>query len=83
MANVLASVAQYETEVRGERILAGQAVAKSKGKKWGGGKPGMRTNATKQAAVRAAREKGESIAKIARDLDLSRPTVYAILRDAA
>ena len=28
MANVLASVAQYETEVRGERVAAGQAAAR-------------------------------------------------------
>lgn len=31
MANVLASVAQYETEIRGERVAAGQAVARAKG----------------------------------------------------
>ena len=80
---VLANVAEYDNEIRSERIRAGQAAAKAAGKKWGGGKPGMRTNATKQAAVRAARAKGESISKIARDLELSRPTVYAILRDAA
>jgi DNA invertase Pin-like site-specific DNA recombinase len=36
MANVLASVAQYETEVRAERVLAGQAVARANGKRWGG-----------------------------------------------
>ena len=36
MANVLASVAQYETEVRADRVLAGQAVAKANGKTWGG-----------------------------------------------
>ncbi len=35
MANVLASVAQFETEVRAERVLAGQARAKAEGKKWG------------------------------------------------
>ena len=33
MANVLASVAQYETEIRAERILAGQAVARARGKR--------------------------------------------------
>ena len=35
-ARILASVAEYETEVRAERVAAGQAVAKKKGKKWGG-----------------------------------------------
>ena len=32
MANVLASVAQYETEVRAERVRAGQAVARANGR---------------------------------------------------
>ena len=36
MANVLASVAAYENEVRSERIRAGQAVAHANGKRWGG-----------------------------------------------
>ena len=40
MANVLASVAQYETEIRGERTKAGQAVARANGKKWGGSEKG-------------------------------------------
>src|SRR5436190_1355920 len=40
MANVLASVAQYETEVRGERVKAGQIVARQNGKRWGGSQPG-------------------------------------------
>ena len=41
-ARILASVAEYETEVRAERVAAGQAVARRKGKKWGGSKPGWR-----------------------------------------
>ena len=36
LANVLASVAQYETEVRGERCRAGIEAYKAKGGKWGG-----------------------------------------------
>jgi len=35
MANVLASVAAYETEVRSERQLAGILPAKANGKKFG------------------------------------------------
>ena len=46
MANVLASVAQYETEIRGERVAAGQAVARTNGKRWGGSKPGIRKKVT-------------------------------------
>jgi len=36
VADILASVAAYETEVRGERIAAGQQAAKASGKRWGG-----------------------------------------------
>lgn len=82
MANVLASVAQYETEVRGERVGAGQTVARKKGKRWGGSKPAVRKVVT-DAQVRTIRDmkrKGERIADIARTVGLSRPTIYAILR---
>ena len=85
MANVLASVAQFETEVRGERVRAGQAAARAKGKRWGGSKPGRRKRVTpeKAAAIRAMKEAGEPIAKIARVTAVSRPTIYSVLRDAA
>lgn len=35
IANVLASVAAYETEVRDKRVKAGQTVARASGKPWG------------------------------------------------
>jgi DNA invertase Pin-like site-specific DNA recombinase len=41
-ANIIASVAAYETEVRAERVKAGQAAARAKGKRWGGSKKGQR-----------------------------------------
>ena len=82
MANVLASVAQYETEVRGERVRAGQAVALAHGKHWGGSKPGVRKQVsdTKLRAILKMKADGERIADIARALGVSRPTVYAVLR---
>jgi DNA invertase Pin-like site-specific DNA recombinase len=40
MAVVLSGVTQYETEVRAERVLAGQAVARANGNRWGGSKEG-------------------------------------------
>ena len=40
-ARIFASVAEYETELRAERVAAGQAVARRKGKKWGGEQEGM------------------------------------------
>ncbi len=82
MANVLASVAQYETEVRAERIAAGQAVAKANGKRWGGSKAGVRkkVSETQIKAVLKLRHEGVSITDISRALSLSRPTIYEILR---
>ena len=81
MANMLASVAQYETEVRGERGKAGQDYARSQGRRWGGSKPGVRKQVTETQvrAVRDMKAKGERIADIAKAVGLSRPTIYAVL----
>lgn len=81
MAHVLASVAQYETEVRAERVLAGQAVARARGKSWGGSQPGRRVKVTDEQVQMIGRMAGEGakIAAIARATGLTRPTVYAYL----
>jgi DNA invertase Pin-like site-specific DNA recombinase len=82
-ARILASVAEYETEVRAERVAAGQSVARKKGKKWGGSKKGWRWKVTDDqlAAVHEMRAAGRPIAQIARVTSLSRPTIYRILDD--
>jgi DNA invertase Pin-like site-specific DNA recombinase len=81
MANVLASVAAYENEVRSERIVAGQAVARARGKRWGGSEKGRRIKVTDEqlATVRRMHAEGETKAAMARATGLSRPTVYALL----
>jgi DNA invertase Pin-like site-specific DNA recombinase len=81
MANVFASVAAYENEVRSERIVAGQAVAKANGKRWGGSKPGKRKSVTSDqiAVIRRLRAEGKAVTAIARAVKASRPTVYAVL----
>lgn len=80
-AVALASVAQFETELRAERVLAGQAAAREKGKTWGGRKPGTRIRLTKEKerTIRRMKRDGESVAAIARTVELSRPTVYEVL----
>ncbi|MCY2994533.1 MAG: recombinase family protein [Planctomycetota bacterium] len=67
-ARILASVAEYETEVRAERVAAGQAVARKKGKKWGGSKKGWRWKVTDDqlAAIHEMRAAGRPVAQIAR-----------------
>jgi DNA invertase Pin-like site-specific DNA recombinase len=81
MANVLESVSAYETEVRAERITAGQAVARAAGKCWGGSPPGRRLKVTaeQEALVRQLKGDGGKVAVIARTTGLSRPTIYRIL----
>lgn len=81
MANVLASVAQFETELRGERVAAGLAVARAAGKKWGGSKPGVRKKVTdtQLRAIHSMKVQGETITAIAKTVRLSRPTIYSVL----
>jgi DNA invertase Pin-like site-specific DNA recombinase len=81
MANVLTSVAQYETEVRAERVLAGQAVARANGKRWGGSKKGRRLYVTDEQVhmIRRMAKEGVTVAAIGRATGLSRQTVYQYL----
>lgn len=83
MANVLASVAQFETEVRSERQLAGIAAAKAAGKTWGGSEKGRRIKVTPEqiAVVRRMKSEGESVIAMASATGLSRPTIYAIIKN--
>jgi DNA invertase Pin-like site-specific DNA recombinase len=82
LANVLASVAQFETELRAERVRAGQEAAKAAGKSIGGRKAGTRVRLTeeKERAVKRLHKSGTSVSEIARTLQLSRPTVYKAIQ---
>ncbi|HLA83509.1 MAG TPA: recombinase family protein [Thermoguttaceae bacterium] len=81
LAHVLASVAQFENELRSERVRAGQAAARAAGKTWGGSKPGRRLTVTNEQVktIRRLDKDGEGVTAIARATGLSRPTVYRIL----
>ena len=87
MAMSLASVAQYETEVRAERIHAGLEVAKAKGVKLGR-KPGsglgkrIVVKPEQEAIVARLKAEGEGVSAIARATHLSRPTIYSIISQA-
>ena len=85
MAHVLASVAQYETELRGERVKAGQAAARADGRTWGGSRKGRRLKVTdlQIRTIRELKAAGEPVAAIARTVGLSRPTIYAVLASEA
>jgi len=83
MANVLASVAAYETEIRAERVIAGQAAAREKGTHLGR-RPGIRTRLKvtpeQEQLVKRLKAEGRGVSAIARSTGLSRPTIYSILR---
>jgi DNA invertase Pin-like site-specific DNA recombinase len=78
IANVLASIAQFETEVRAERVRAGQQAAKAEGKVWGGSVKGRRLYVNDEQVQTITRMIGEGakVAAIARATGLSRQTVY-------
>ena len=80
-ARILASVAEYETEIRAERVHAGQQVARRNGKTWGGSEKGWRWRVTDEqvAAIKEMKAARTPIAKIARITGLSRPTIYRVL----
>ena len=80
-ARILASVAEYETEVRRERVVAGQQVARRKGKTWGGSEKGWRWKVSDEqvTAIKEMKAARTPIAKIARITGLSRPTIYRVL----
>jgi DNA invertase Pin-like site-specific DNA recombinase len=79
--NTLASVAAYETEVRRERQQAGITAALATGKKWGGSakKRLLSVTAEQVAGVKRLHKEGEKIARIARTVGLSWPTIYRLL----
>lgn len=78
IANVLASVSQYETEVRAERVASGIAAAKAKGKKWGG-RPKGSFHKVKPADREFVLSSNLTVTEMSRRTKLSRPTIYAIL----
>ena len=82
-ARILASVAEYETELRAERVRAGQAVAREKGIRWIGSKPGWRWKVTDDQVnvIARMRSAGQRISMIARTTGLSRNTIYATLEN--
>ena len=85
--NILASVAQFETEVRKERQAAGIAAARAANDgscPWGGRKVGTRITLTaeKEALARKLKADGQSVASIGRTLGIARKTVYVALARA-
>lgn len=85
MAGVVAMFAEYDNEIRRERILAGQAAARAAGKTWGGSKPGVRKRVTpdKERAILQLHADGTPIIRIAKVVGLCRATIYDVLAEGA
>lgn len=83
IANVLASVASYETEVRGDRIRAGLEAKRARGEAWGNGRPKGtpdKLTPTVVETIRRLKAAGRPVTHIAWELRLSRSSVYRVLR---
>jgi DNA invertase Pin-like site-specific DNA recombinase len=70
---MMAAFAELERDIIHERTMAGLAAARAQGRR--GGRP-IVMDEDKLAAARARRERGESPAKIAKALGVSRASVY-------
>lgn len=81
IANVLASVAQFETEMRREKVIAGIEAKRKRGEKWNNGRPVGTVKWTKQdvEAIKSMKASGLPVAKIVSRVKLSRSTIYSIL----
>jgi len=73
IAGVLASVARFGTEIRSERVQAGQATAKADGKTWGGSRKGRRIKIglKTEATITQLREQEMPVAQTARAVELT------------
>lgn len=82
VASLLLGIAQMENEARRERQAAGIAAAKSRGKTWGGRKPGI-ADKTKAKKCAELRSKGMSVRDVAKLLEISTATVQKYTKIAA
>ena len=74
--NVLASIAEFETEIRKERQMEGIAKAKEKGVQFGR-KPKMRNQDIEE--MRQSRKNGRKISELMAMYSISKATVYRLL----
>jgi len=76
--NIFATLAQFERELGIERTTAGLAAARASGKTLG--RP-CKITEHRTAIANELRDKGATVATIARELSVSRATVYRMLAD--
>lgn len=79
VANLMASLSEFEHDLLRERVQSGIAAAKSRGQTFGR-RPGYRPSDKKASKVLELSEAGNSQRKIAGELNLSKTTVNQILK---
>ncbi len=77
--NMLASIAEFETEIRKERQMEGISKAKSKGVKFGA-KPKLTDGEVEE--MRKKRSKGVLIKNLMKEYGLSKASIYRLLQKA-
>ena len=83
LANILASVAAFETELRGERVKAGQEAARAAGKRWGGSEKGRLAGISIEQAKMIVKLHQEGMKKtsISKAVNVHRSSIYRILQN--
>ena len=78
--NIFASLAEFEREIIRERTNAGLAAARARGRT-GGRKAGLSEDAKRKARIaQSYYEEGMAVNQIAKNLDISKATLYRYLR---
>lgn len=77
MLGILATVAEFEVQLRDERAEAKRALMRKNGQSLGGRPRKFNTEQTE--AIRRAHANGETVAGLARVHGVSRPTIYRML----
>ena len=85
MADILAAVAAFETELRAERVRSGQQAARARGVRWGGSSKGrlVKLNRQQVEAIVRMKQEGQRPSNIAAATGVHRATVHRILRRVA
>ena len=81
LINLLSSIAEFENEIRTERILAGQSAARAESRRWGGSVKGRRLKVSDEQlkAIVAMKGRGERVTTIAKTVSLDRTTIHRLL----
>lgn len=83
LVNILGSIAEFESGLRSERILSGQAAARERGVRWGGSEKGRLAGISEGQAklIVKLKAEGQRITDIAKSVGVHRTSCYRILRN--